>query len=115
MLGYELAYQVVSGIQSQGVIANAKHFFNNNQENNRHSVSENVDERTQMEIYMEPFRGAVDAGLLSVMCANNRVNTVDFHGPGVSGSWYSCENNHTVNTMLKGWLGFKGWQLSDYK
>jgi beta-glucosidase len=28
---------------------------------------------------------------------------------------YSCENNYTVNTMLKGWLGFRGWQLSDYK
>jgi len=49
----------VSGIQSQGVIANAKHFFNNNQETNRHFVSENVDERTQMEIYMPPYEGAM--------------------------------------------------------
>jgi beta-glucosidase-like glycosyl hydrolase len=63
------------------VIANAKHYFNNNQENDRHDVSENVDERTQMEIYLPPFKGAVDAGLLSVMCANNRVNTADYDGP----------------------------------
>jgi hypothetical protein len=25
-------------------------------------------------------RGAIDAGLLSIMCANNRVNTADYHG-----------------------------------
>jgi beta-glucosidase-like glycosyl hydrolase len=30
-LGQQLAFQVVAGIQSQGVIANPKHFFNNNQ------------------------------------------------------------------------------------
>jgi beta-glucosidase len=56
LLGYELAHQVVAGIQSQGVIANAKHYFNNNQEDDRHGVSENVDERTQMQIYMPPFK-----------------------------------------------------------
>ena len=48
---------VVQGIQSQGVIANAKHYIQNNQEGlgpdklgSRHSTSEVVDERTQMEM-----------------------------------------------------------------
>ena len=35
---------VVRGIQAQGVIANAKHWVNNNQESARTSVSEVVDE-----------------------------------------------------------------------
>ena len=40
------AAAVVTGIQSQGVVANAKHWVNNNAETDRHYISENVDERT---------------------------------------------------------------------
>jgi beta-glucosidase len=107
-LGYVLVQPVVKGIQSQGVIANAKHYIANNQEGyfgagDRHSTSAIVDERTLMEMYFPPFGGAVEAGVLSVMCGNNLVNGV-----------YVCENNHTGNTMLKAWGGFKGWMCSDY-
>lgn len=35
-LGYTLVKPMVTGIQSQGVIANAKHYINNNQVNPRH-------------------------------------------------------------------------------
>merc|ERR1719331_299369 len=48
-LGSVLVPPVVRGIQAQGVIANAKHWVNNNQESARTSVSEVVDERTQFE------------------------------------------------------------------
>ena len=153
-LGYVLVQPVVRGIQSQGVIANVKHYvrtavatltnlvlrhicwcaycyvrwsdqIDNNQEGalwlgrnstlssstggppqgagDRHSTSAIVDEQTQMELYWPPFEGAVEAGVLSVMCANNLVNGV-----------YVCENNHTENTILKSWGGFKGWVCSDY-
>ncbi len=34
----------------QGVIANVKHYINNNQETNRGTVSANVDERTEHEV-----------------------------------------------------------------
>ncbi len=34
----------------QGVIANAKHYINNNQETNRDTVSANLDERTEHEV-----------------------------------------------------------------
>ena len=59
-----LAQPAVRGIQSKGVIANAKHYIDNNQEGlkgagDRHSTSEEVDERTQMEMYFPPFEGAV--------------------------------------------------------
>ena len=39
------------------MIANAKHFVNNNQETNRNTVLEIVDERTRFEIYYPPFEG----------------------------------------------------------
>jgi len=68
-LGYKLVPRAIKGIQDQGVIANAKHYVNNNQETDRTTVSENVDERTQFEFYYPPFRGAVEAGVGSVMCS----------------------------------------------
>ena len=45
----------------------------NNQETDRHFVSENVDERTQFELYYPPFEGAVQAGLGSIMCSYNLI------------------------------------------
>ncbi len=68
-LGYTLVQPAVQGIQSQGVIANAKHYVLNNQETNRVSVSDNADERTRFEMYYLPFLGAVEAGVGSFMVA----------------------------------------------
>eukprot|EP00041_Stephanoeca_diplocostata_P029361 m.864407 g.864407 ORF g.864407 m.864407 type:complete len:703 (-) comp23547_c0_seq10:3243-5351(-) len=107
-LGYTLVQPIVKGIQSQGVIANAKHYLDNNQEGyfgagDRHFTSAVIDERTQMEIYFPPYEGAVEAGVLSFMCANNLINGV-----------YACENNNTMNGLLKSYTGFKGWVCSDY-
>ena len=59
---------VITGIQAQGVVANAKHYVNNNQETNRNSVSANVDERTRFEMYYPPFVGAIEAEVGSIMC-----------------------------------------------
>jgi beta-glucosidase len=103
LLGYENAYQLVQGIQSQGVIANAKHYIHNNQETDRTSVSANVDERTRMEIYIRAFAGAVDGGVLSIMCSYNRIN-----------STYACENDETLTKCLKTYTGFSGWVMSDW-
>jgi beta-glucosidase len=54
-LGYHLIHGAISGIQSENVIANAKHWVNNNQETNRHGVTEIVDDRTRFEMYYPPF------------------------------------------------------------
>eukprot|EP00043_Microstomoeca_roanoka_P013291 m.130236 g.130236 ORF g.130236 m.130236 type:complete len:782 (+) comp15716_c2_seq1:3-2348(+) len=89
-LGYTLVQPAIDGIQSQGVIANAKHYVQNNQETNRGAVSENVDERTQFELYYPPFQGAIEAGVGSFMCSYNKINNV-----------YACENNQTLSTDLK--------------
>ena len=57
-----------------------------------------------MEMYFPPFEGAIKAGVLSVMCANNLVNGV-----------YVCENNHTTSHILREYGQFKGWICSDYR
>ncbi len=102
-VGYTMVQPVIRGIQSSGVIANAKHWVNNNQEFDRRGVSENVNERVRFEIYYPPFEGAVRAGVGSFMCSYNLIN----------GTW-SCENGMTLATDLKERLGFKGWVMSDW-
>ena len=102
-LGYKLVQPVIKGIQSKGVIANAKHWVENNQEIDRDTVSENVDERTRHELYYRPFAGAVEAGVGSFMCSYNKIN----------GQW-SCENPETLSVDLKKHLGFEGWVMSDW-
>lgn len=58
--------------QSQGVVATAKHYVDNSQETNRGAQSEDVDERTQFEMYYPPFEGAISVGLGAVMCSYNK-------------------------------------------
>ena len=102
-LGYVMSQPAVKGIQSQNIIANAKHWVNNNQEWDREIVDEVVDERTQFEIYYPPFEGAIAADVGSFMCSYNKVN----------GKW-SCENPDTLQRDLKERLGYKGWVMSDW-
>ena len=86
-----------------GIIATAKHYVNNEQEHDRLNHSVIIDERTAWELYYQPFMAAVEAGVLSVMCSFNKVNGV-----------FACENNETLNTILKGKMGFKGFVMSDW-
>jgi beta-glucosidase len=101
-LGRRLVKPVIEGIQSQKVVANAKHFILNNQETNRHTVSVDIDERVRFEMYYPPFEGAVEAKVGSVMCSYNKI-----------GGLWSCENP-TVLRELKHQLGFKGYVMSDW-
>ena len=106
LIGRRLGAAVVTGIQSQGVVANAKHWVNNNQETDRHFISENVDERTQFELYYPPFEGAIEAGLGSIMCSYNLICVGCKSGQ--VGNW-SCENHATLRVDLKERLNFSGW------
>jgi beta-glucosidase-like glycosyl hydrolase len=65
--------------------------------------SSNVDDRTLHEIYVAPFLRSVMAGLTSVMCSYNLINGT-----------YACENNRTINGILKNELGFQGFVTSDW-
>jgi len=102
-LGYKLVQPVIKGIQSQKVVANAKHYILNNQETNRMGVSAETDERTRFEMYYPPFEGAIEADVGSFMCGYNKIN----------GDW-SCENPVTLKHDLKEVMGFKGYVMSDW-
>jgi beta-glucosidase len=88
----------IEGIQSQGVMAQVKHFIAYDGSNNVV-----VDEQTLHETYLPPFVDAVDAGVASVMCSYNQIN-----GP------YACDNETTLTRILRGELGFKGFVTSDW-
>src|SRR5882672_1474466 len=76
-LAGQIAVGNIQGIQSQGVIADVKHFAANNQETNRTTINEQIDQRTLHEIYLPAFQAAVQDGHTgSVMCAKNLVNDV---------------------------------------
>ncbi|KAG1449592.1 hypothetical protein G6F46_012167 [Rhizopus delemar] len=98
-----LGTETILGVQSQGVIATAKHYILNEQEMNRTTESSDVDERTLHEIYLWPFARSVEAGVGSIMCSYNKANGT-----------YACENDYLLNTVLKGELGFKGFVQSDW-
>ncbi|KAG6902651.1 hypothetical protein C0995_013776 [Termitomyces sp. Mi166 len=68
-LAGEAAYETILGMQQGGVQACAKHFIDNDQEHARTTSSSNVDDRTQHEIYAQPFLRSVMAGTASVMCS----------------------------------------------
>ena len=76
---------------------------NSEQENRRSMESSNFDDRTEHEIYVAPFLRSVMAGVASVMCSYNLVNGT-----------YACENNHTMDGILKNELGFQGFVMSDW-
>ena len=108
MLGYILSQPAIKGIQSEGVIANAKHYIMNDQETNRGSVSEDVDERTRYQMYLPPFAGALDADVGSIMCSYNKINGQGDPTPiggaksGFKPGHWSCENPVTLKGDLKG-------------
>ena len=98
----QLAAAEVFGIQTEGLIATVKHFALNNQENQRQSVSADVDEQTLREIELPGFRAA--AGMSgAVMAAYNKVN----------GTW-SAEQPMLLTDILRREWNFRGFVMSDW-
>ncbi|KIK70278.1 glycoside hydrolase family 3 protein [Collybiopsis luxurians FD-317 M1] len=105
-LSGEGAYETIMGMQSSGVQATAKHFINNEQEHSRTTSTSNVDDRSvvkEHEIYGLPFLRSVQANVAAVMCSYNQIN-----------STYACENDRTLNQILKGDFAFPGYVMSDW-
>jgi beta-glucosidase len=102
-LGARMATAYITGMQSQGVMAVAKHFAFNEQETNRMSMNAVVDDRTSWELYFPPFEAAVEAGVGAFMCAYNKVNGT-----------YSCANPKLLNEVLRKSMGFQGFVMSDW-
>ncbi len=100
----QMSVNEIHGIQSQGEIANVKHYAANNQETNRFNVNEIVDERALREIYLPAFEASVKQGqVASVMSAYPQVN-----------GEYCCQNDELENQILKNEWGFQGFITSDF-
>jgi beta-glucosidase len=94
----------IRGVQSNPVLAQAKHFAANDQETDRNTVSAIVDQRTLREIYLAPFEAAVKQGHVgSIMCSYNRLNDV-----------YACQNKQLLEGYLRHDWGFDGFVTSDW-
>jgi beta-glucosidase len=105
------AAETIHGIQEEGVIATAKHYVLNEQEHYRmplewgieNAMSSNIDPRTLREIFVWPFAESVRAGVGSIMCSYQMIN-----------SSYGCGNSLLMNGILKDELGFQGFVQSDW-
>jgi beta-glucosidase len=95
---------IIRGIQSQHVVATAKHYALNDQETKRNTDSSDASERTMQEIDLRAFHMAVQQGHVgAVMCSYNRINNV-----------YACQNPYTLRHVLDGQFHFNGWVMSDW-
>lgn len=104
MLAGTIATSEIQGIQSNGVIAMAKHFVLNDQEQNRQGIKVLVDNRVLHELYLLPYEMSVKDGKVgSLMCSYNRIGDV-----------YSCDNTYTLTDVLRGQWGFQGYVQSDF-
>jgi beta-glucosidase len=88
----------VQGIQSQGVMAEAKHYVAYNG-----GGDVVVGPQALREIYAAPFADAVKAGVASIMCSYNKVNGA-----------FACGNPGTLQKLLKQEIGFRGFVVSDW-
>lgn len=104
VLSGEMAVAEIRAVQRRGVIAMAKHFVANEQETDRFTVEEAIDDRVLHELYLLPFEMSVKkGGVASVMCSYNSVN-----GP------HMCENGPLLTEVLRGQWGFDGYVQSDF-
>ncbi|OLE22741.1 MAG: glycosyl hydrolase [Actinobacteria bacterium 13_1_20CM_3_71_11] len=103
-LAGQLSVAEVQAIQAQGILAEVKHYAANNQENQRKTINEIIDERTLREIYLPAFEATVKQGdVAAVMCAYPKVNGA-----------FGCENTHLLSDVLRKDWGFQGFVQSDY-
>lgn len=103
-LAGKIAANYTLGMQSEGVMATAKHYAANYQDFNRNNVSSNIDERTLNEIYLPAFKATVQEGkIAAVMTSYNLVNGI-----------HASQNDYLINQALKKEWGFKGFVMSDW-
>ncbi len=103
LLSGTLAAAYVRGLQAEGVAACIKHFVCNDQEHERFSIDARVDERALREIYLEPFRIAVEeARPWAAMSAYNTINGT------------TASEHPLLDDVLRGEMGFDGAVISDW-
>ncbi len=102
-LGSVLATARVRGFQ-ETILATAKHFAAYGAaEAGRDYNTVDVSERALREIYLPPFKAAVDAGVASIMTAFNEIAGI----PSTANPWLT-------DTVLRQEWGFDGFVVSDW-
>jgi beta-glucosidase len=96
--------QLALGVQSNHIMGDIKHYVFNDQETGRNILNAVIDKRSLRETDLLAFQIAITAAKpAGVMCSYNHVN-----------GDYACENDYTLNQVLKKDWGFKGFVLSDW-
>ncbi|MFJ9130301.1 glycoside hydrolase family 3 protein [Streptomyces sp. NPDC102340] len=93
----------ITGLQSRGVGACAKHLVCNDSETDRHTYDVRVDDRALHEVYLAPFEAAARAGAWAIMAAYNRV-----------GGLHCAENPELLTRELRERWGWDGVTVSDW-
>src|ERR1700761_8773719 len=82
-----------------------KHYALNDQETGRNVLNVVMDKKAMRESDLLAFQIAIGIAQPSaVMCSYNKID-----------GDYACENEYTLNQVLKKDFGFKGWVLSDWE
>jgi beta-glucosidase len=105
ILAGNIVGHLATGVQSQHVMGDIKHYALNDQESGRTTVNVVMDKRTMRETDLLAFEIAIEmAHPAGVMCSYNKVN-----------GDHTCESDYLLNQVLKKDFGFKGWVLSDWE
>ncbi len=105
LLVSNMGVSMIKGLQETNkVIACAKHFIAGSEPiNGLNSSPMDISERNLREIYLKPFKKAVEAGVYSIMTAHNELNGVPCH-----------MNKHLMKDILRDEFEFKGFIVSDW-
>ena len=104
ILAGNMVAQLIMGLQAQGVIGDIKHYALNDEETGRMFANASLDRRSMRESDLLAFEiGVKQAKPGMVMCSYNLINGT-----------YACENDYTLNQVLKKEWGFQGWVISDW-
>jgi beta-glucosidase len=104
LLAGTLAGQELKAEKALHLITDVKHFAVNDQDDGRMFVNSVIDKRAMRESDLLAFQIALrDSGAGAVMCSYNKINGT-----------YACENEYTLQGVLKKDFGFKGFVVSDW-
>ncbi|QZT37896.1 glycoside hydrolase family 3 C-terminal domain-containing protein [Halosquirtibacter xylanolyticus] len=110
LLVSKMGVAMIQGLQHSeknghfNVVACAKHLIAGSQSvNGINGAPTDLSERTIREIFLPPYKAAVEAGVFSIMTAHNELNGVACHAD----KWM-------MNDILREELGFKGFFVSDW-
>jgi beta-glucosidase len=100
----EYAGVIVKALQSEGLLATAKHFIGDG------GTGQGIDQgdtrvplETLLEVHGQGYYSALDAGVTSVMASFNSWNGTKIHG-----------DKSILNDLLRDQLGFQGFVISDW-